>query len=323
MNINQIRYFGGDGVCSRDEYSSLQPIPPIPLYCNTGIDNVCVNPLDSHIVVYYTDGRIQDTGIVANCGTNCFTNCSTSTPIMPSICNPTAISCTPKRPTSFLNGVQYTNQNELIFTYNDGSSCNIGELCKCQTVIFSQNQVPTCGCPSAKCGDVFINLATGNVYIFFGQAWDIIGNLQANCPTGPTGDIGPAGPTGPTGPTGLTSNIILSQGTDILVDSSNVDDYPISSDSSFFIFSPSSTQAGYINGLSGGVSGRIIYIVNNSEYPQTFKSEVSSSSVDNRFLMSTTSLSISVNHTAVFIYTTNLTVDSTPNQSRWVLLSYT
>jgi hypothetical protein len=82
----------------------------------------------------------------------------------------------------------------MIFQYNDGTSCSLGEVCKCQTVIFSQNQIPVCDCPPAKCGDVFVNLETGDIYGFFGYAWDIIGNIKGA--TGPTGLLGPTGPTG-------------------------------------------------------------------------------------------------------------------------------
>lgn len=213
MNINQIRYFGPDGVCSNEDISVYYP--PIPPHCSTGIDNVCVNPLNNHIVVYYVDGRVQDTGIVANCGTNCFQTCIPSS----SSCITNAISCTPKKLNSYLNGVQFTNQKELIFTYNDGSTCSLGEICKCQTVIFSQNQIPTCGCPTANCGDVFINLATGNVYIFFGQAWDIIGNLHgdnATGPTGPTGAIQNYNGTGLFGPGFPTEDITYNNAINLL-----------------------------------------------------------------------------------------------------------
>ena len=141
---NQIR-FGPDGVCSSSA-CSIQSIPPAPPSCNTGVNQVCVDSLTNHIVLYYADGRVQDTGISANCSSSCFPNCST-TSNQAVMCNPTAVSCTPKNTNSFLNGAQYTNAQELIFTYTDGSSCNLGSVCKCQTVIFSQNQIPTCGCP--------------------------------------------------------------------------------------------------------------------------------------------------------------------------------
>lgn len=198
---NQIR-FGPDGVCGSGQ-CSIQPIPPVPPPCDTNVTSVCINPLNNHIVLYYADGNVQDTGITADCGSSCFQNCPQSSN-QTMLCNPTAVSCTPKNANSFLNGAQYTNAQELIFTYTDGSSCNLGSMCKCQTVIFSQNQIPVCGNPVAKCGDVFINLANGNVYMFFGQSWDIIGNLQNMGPTGTTGSTGATGSTGSTGYTGCT-----------------------------------------------------------------------------------------------------------------------
>lgn len=192
--MNSLRVFGPDAVCS--QLTSFTTPTPIPIQCNTGINNVCVDPLTRHIIIYYTDGNIQDTGIVANCGTSCFELCEPGTCPCPGPTG-TSISCTPRTLTSYINGVEYTKDNEMIFTYNDGNMCSLGEICKCQTVIFSQNQVPTCGCPPAKCGDIFINLETGNIYAYFGYAWDIIGNLIGHSgPTGPSGLVGPTGPVG-------------------------------------------------------------------------------------------------------------------------------
>ncbi len=389
-----LRLFGPDGVCSTVSSTSY----PTPTHCSTGVLKICVDALTNHIIIYYADGGIQDTGISANCDASCFPVCYTSStgcyscPGCPNNCQ-LAKSCKPKGPTSYLNGLKYTCEKELIFTYNDGSTCSIGEICKCQTVIFSENQDPVGGCPAAKCGDIYINLQTGNIFGYFGCTWDIIGNLigptgftgftgwtgATGCtgftgPTGPcctgptgatglpgeatntgatgyTGETGATGPTGqpgeasntgatgwtgstgstgpcctgPTGPTGpsTANSIILTQGTDILVDNSEIDDYPLSADSSFYMFSPSSTTGGNINGFSGGVSGKLLYIVNNSSYMQTIKTESLSSLADNRFYMHASSHTIDTNHTIVFIYSTNLTIDSVPNQNRWVMLSNT
>lgn len=348
-----LRLFGPDGVCS----TVISTSNPTPTHCSTGVLKICVDALTNNIIIYYSDGRIQDTGISANCDSSCFPVCYTSStgcyscPGCPNNCQ-LSKSCKPKGPTSYLNGLKYTCEKELIFTYNDGSTCSIGEICKCQTVIFSENQDPVGGCPPAKCGDIYINLASGNIFGYFGCTWDIIGNLigatgftgftgstGATGPTGqpgeasntgatgPTGSLGPTGPccTGPTGPTGpsTANNIILTQGTDILVDSTEIDDYALSDNSSFFMFSPSSTTGGNINGFSGGVSGRLLYIINNSTYTQTFKSESLSSLANNRFYLHANSHTIDTNQTIVFIYATNLTVDSVPNQNRWVHLSNT
>jgi hypothetical protein len=189
MSFNSLKIFGPDGICSSIINSST-PTPTPPIHCNTGVSQVCVDPINNHIIIYYIDGNIQDTGIIANCGTNCFTSCDPPS----NSCYPDSVICKPKGPGSYLNGVQYTSDREMIFQYNDGTSCSLGEVCKCQTVIFSQNQIPVCDCPPAKCGDVFVNLETGDIYGFFGYAWDIIGNIKGA--TGPTGLLGPTGPVG-------------------------------------------------------------------------------------------------------------------------------
>ena len=156
--MSSLRLFGPDGVCGIVN-SLTSPTPP-PIYCNTGVNKICVDALSNNIIIYYVDGRIQDTGIVANCGTDCFPTCYSSTgcpacPGCPTSCQHLPKCCKPKGPYSYLNGVKYTCEREMVFTYNDGSSCSIGELCKCQTVIFSENQDPICGCPPAKCGDIY------------------------------------------------------------------------------------------------------------------------------------------------------------------------
>lgn len=212
--MSSLRLFGPDGVCAVAE-SLGTPTPP-PIYCNTGVNKICVDALTNNIIIYYIDGRIQDTGIVANCNTNCFPTCYSSTgciicPGCPTSCQHLPTYCKPKGPYSYINGVKYTCEKEMVFTYNDGTSCSIGELCKCQTVIFSENQDPICGCPPAKCGDIYINLETGNIFGFFGYNWDLIGNLQGHTgatgwtgPTGPQGIPGEASNTGASGPTGYT-----------------------------------------------------------------------------------------------------------------------
>lgn len=358
--MSSLRSFGPDGVCSIAN-SLGTPVPP-PIYCNTGVNKICVDALTNNIIIYYVDGRIQDTGIVANCGTDCFPTCYSSTgcvicPGCPTTCQHLPKYCKPKGPYSYLNGVKYTCEKEMVFTYNDGSSCSIGEICKCQTVIFSENQNPICGCPPAKCGDIYINLETGNIFGFFGYNWDLIGNLQghtgptgytgytgptgpageasntgATGSTGPTGYIGPTGPagdsvntgaTGPTGPSNPMTYILLDQGDDILVDNSEMNNYVLSSNSSFFTFSPDSVTTANINGFVGGVSGRLIYIINNSPYTQTFKNEDPGSSASNRFVLTSASQTIQTNQTITFLYTTNLTISSIPGQSRWVMVART
>lgn len=212
MNSDTLSIFGPDGVCGNTiNVHSFGPSPPCPPYppplCNTGVNNICVNPANNHIVVYYSDGRIQDTGIATNGNNSCFNTCPLPIITPSNTCQPTVVGCTPRNKYSYLNGVQYTSSGEMIFTYTDGSTCNLGEICKCQNVIFSQNQNPKCGCPIANCGDTYINLETGNIFKFYGYAWDTIGNMRG--PTGAQGISGYSTNTGATGPTGPANNNTL------------------------------------------------------------------------------------------------------------------
>ena len=203
-----LRLFGPDGVCETANSLNINPKPQ-PIHCETGVDKVCVDVLTDNIIIYYTDGRVQDTGIKADCEKECFPSCYSSSPTgclncpgCPYNCIYLPKYCKPSTKYSYINGVQFTIDKELIFTYNDGNICSVGELCKCQTVMFSENQDPICGCPPAKCGDIYINLQTGNIFGFYGCSWGKIGNLQG--PTGMSGFTGPTGWTGTTGWTGAT-----------------------------------------------------------------------------------------------------------------------
>lgn len=233
-----LKYFSPDEVCSVPTYSTV--VNPTG-GCTGTVSSICVNPVNNHIVVYYTNGQVQDTGITADCNNSCFGPCPIPLPQNPSTmcgpCNPCGpsgfppglgyctpsscstvgamcpcptpqpqcVGCSPKYASSYLNSVQYTAEGEMLFGYTDGSTCNIGQICKCNNVIFSQNQNPACGCPVAQCGDSYINLETGNIFKYYGFAWDIIGNIQG--PTGPAGDTSFTGATGPTGPVGPTNTL--------------------------------------------------------------------------------------------------------------------
>jgi len=225
-----LRYFSPDEIC--DTFPSNSVYSPSS-GCTGAVSSICVNPVNNHIVVYYTDGQVQDTGITADCNNSCFTPCSIPLPQDPSrVCGPCGpssyppgccpqtsvgtmcpaqpppsqcVGCSPRYASSYLNSVQYTAEGEMLFGYTDGSTCNIGTICKCNNVIFSQNQNPTCGCPIAQCGDSYVNLETGNIFKFYGFAWDVIGNIRG--PTGPAGDTAFTGASGPTGPAGPTNTI--------------------------------------------------------------------------------------------------------------------
>lgn len=100
----------------------------------------------------------------------------------------------------------------------------------------------------------------------------------------------------------------------------NVDDYPLSD---FTFFKISGTTQSNINGFSGGVSGRFIMIVNNTDKNQTIIEESLSSLPSNRFFLGGSNKIIGINSTASFLYTTNLTIGGVGGQSRWILTSST
>ena len=154
--------------------------------CNTGIAQICIDSIHHHIIIYYINGNIYDTGIEAHCENN---NC-----------------CSNIGPNSYLNRVAYTSNNEFVFTYNDGNICRLQEVCKYQNIRVS-DKIPNCKCIKEKCkcikfkcGDIIIYTPNGDVYQYFGYTWDIIGNILG--PTGPS----ILGPTGPPGPPGILAN---------------------------------------------------------------------------------------------------------------------
>ena len=138
---------------------------------------------------------------------------------------------------------------------------------------------------------------------------------------GPTGHIGPTGPTGQqgvTGPTGtIAGSITFTEGSNI-PSAANIDNYPLSEGAFFKL---TGTTAGSLSGLAGGIAGRYIVIVNNTDKNQTFQQENVASSASNRFVLGSANKTIGVNGTATFIYVTGLTISGTPGQSRWVLTS--
>ena len=152
------------------------------------------------------------------------------------------------------------------------------------------------------------------------------GATGAHGPTGPSGSqgpiglTGPQGPIGPTGPTGtIQSTINFTEGTNI-PSASSLDDYPLSEGAFFKI---TGGTASSITGLSGGISGRFIVVVNNTNKNQTFQQENTSSSSTNRLQLGVSNKTIGINQTATFIYVTGLTVGGSPGQSRWLLTSTT
>lgn len=197
MNSN---YYPPDVNCSINPpiTQPAPPFPPIKPSCPTGcprVNNICMDPNTRNVMVYYNNGSVVNSNIQANC------------------CVPISLAgkiCQGKYANTFIRGLQYTELGQLIVGFSDGSTCNMGNICKCQNIIFSQNQNPESYCASSqiiRCGEVFINLETGVVYRYTGQSWVIIGNLIGpQGSTGPTGYTGPIGFTGPTGQPGYASN---------------------------------------------------------------------------------------------------------------------
>ena len=127
-------------------------------------------------------------------------------------------------------------------------------------------------------------------------------------PTGPTGPTGEQGIQGPTGP--INSYIQLDKGTMIAL-VSDAHDFAIDSNKSFFELT--GTGGPYnVTGFLGGVTGRVIYILNTSSTDVTFIHDSPSSAEANRFVFpSDSNQTIGPNSVIELIYNTN----------RWYLVS--
>ena len=143
--------------------------------------------------------------------------------------------------------------------------------------------------------------------------------------TGYTGYTGPqglsfTGYTGYTGPQGaFNGTITFTEGTNI-PSASTIDNYPLTNNSFFKITGIISSN---INGFANGVSGRFVIVINNTNKNQTFIDEQTSSLAENRFTLGVANKTIGINQAITFIYATNLTIATTPNQSRWIMTSTT
>ena len=128
-------------------------------------------------------------------------------------------------------------------------------------------------------------------------------------PTGPTGEQGIQGIQGPTGP--INSYIQLDKGTTINL-TTDVDDFAIDSNKSFFELTASGGGPYNVTGFLGGVTGRVIYILNTSSTNVIFINNSSSSAEANRFVFpSSSDQTIGPNSVIELIYNTN----------RWYLVS--
>ncbi len=91
----------------------------------------------------------------------------------------------------------------------------------------------------------------------------------------------------------------------------------------FSFFKMVNASRGYnITGFAGGISGKLIVIINTTGSNQTFQQEDGDSDASNRFVLGVSNKTIGINQSITFIYVTNLTI-GTSGQSRWVLQSTT
>ena len=196
-NNPETKYYPPDVNCSiNPPLNPPQPPqpPPFPPSCPIvypKVNDICINPRTSNIQVCYNNGKVVNSIINADCNTTCFKTCTSGRV------------CQGKTPSTYIRALQYTESGQFVVGFSDGSTCNMGTICKYQNILFSQNQNPDAYCPTKplQCGEVFINLETGNVFRFTGQTWVVIGNIIGSvCPVCPTGLDGPTGPIGPTGP---------------------------------------------------------------------------------------------------------------------------
>ena len=139
---------------------------------------------------------------------------------------------------------------------------------------------------------------------------------------GENGVMGPTGPEGPTGQNGnLTGNIVLNQGPNIVIGSQDINNYNLTDGYSYYIMKSPDENSVSIGGFMGGINGRLLIIFNDTGVNQTFIQESSNSLVSNRFLLRTPNQVIHDGQTITFLYMAGITINGTPNQNRWVVIS--
>jgi hypothetical protein len=117
---------------------------------------------------------------------------------------------------------------------------------------------------------------------------------------------------------GVKGTVTLVDGTAI-PSASSIDNFNLG-DYSFFKITGIVTSN--INGFSNGVEGRLIVVLNSIDRNQTFMQEAITSTSSNRFVLGVSNLTLAINRTATFIYSSGLTVNSVSGQSRWVLIAH-
>lgn len=151
----------------------------------------------------------------------------------------------------------------------------------------------------------------------FGQTGPVGIGFTGPTGIGVTGPFGNTGQTGPIGPTGTFNGgvIVLNKGPNINI-SNNVNNYVL--DPNYSYFTIVSNSANTLTGFTGGVNGRIIYIINTSGFTQTFTHNSTSSSNGNRFVVTNASTNLANNSSITFMYTTGLAGITT---GRWVCIA--
>jgi hypothetical protein len=151
----------------------------------------------------------------------------------------------------------------------------------------------------------------------------VITLLTAGTP-GSTGSTGLNG-TGPTGPQGPVPNVItFTEGPvidlDTNVSAGSLNNYVLGN---YSFFKLSNASSGYnVTGFAGGVAGRQMILVNNTQQTHTFQDENTNSTASNRFILQTSTRTLGPNQTMTFLYVTGLTVGANPNQDRWILTAF-
>jgi hypothetical protein len=151
----------------------------------------------------------------------------------------------------------------------------------------------------------------------------VITLLTAGTP-GSTGSTGSNG-TGPTGPQGPVPNVItFTEGPTINMDTNvsagSLNNYVLGN---YSFFKLSNASSGYnVTGFAGGVAGRQMILVNNTQQTHTFQDENTNSTASNRLILQISSRTLGPNQTMTFLYVTGLTVGGNSNQNRWILTAF-
>jgi hypothetical protein len=206
--------------------------------------------------------------------------------------------------------------------YFEGSNDNTNW----NTLVYSTGQVTTIGAPPSIL-TLLINDSTYTSYSYF--------RLRCTAGTGPNPGfayfqmysytnttapyIGPTGYTGPTGPSSTVANsLILTQGPNINLSTitTTLDNCNVSNGYSFYSL-VSASKSVNITGFTGGVIGRILIIINNSDYEQIFQEEKQTSTDINRLSLGGSDKTIGTNKTITLIYGT------ISLGNRWIMISST